>query len=513
MSDKKVIIARLTNLLMLIFATTIGSIAQDNNQSIRIFEPTQSGITFMYPTEWMAVEVFEGMAVVLVNDPTYFDGNGILESGQMRLDIFTPQHLSQSVTITPDTIPSDVLQSFAIHADLGLQDTPTDIIIGDRVGAYALKHEADITIAMIAIEIGDGHFSLIFVTILPDDLDALLPLALNVVETISLFETKIEEMLIESDHLTQTFEFDSGVFSFRYSNDWFLSTDGSDLVTISEGHPIGTETIPDTMMLIGFNTLPYGTFNLTDALHTELEKKLALAPGMIDLADRVDFMINGRQAIYVEADDAISIFSMSVLIDDAVVGSVFATARGGELDRLREDALAIVATFQYLAPQPEPIVAEHSSDLTEQFLSADETTTFSYPANWIVEDRSGLIFVSNEQPSSINEAQPGQVVLVMGAVPYRSLSGIRENPTPMDVLYRLQPATGLVVGSPAYTSFNNLKAVQADIISPEEEGMIFVLELDTDVVLLFTVFANAGDLEDYRSTIFSIVSTLTFAHN
>jgi hypothetical protein len=511
MIAKRVTLVRVLLLLLLNVGLAPGSvIAQADGQPAKMFKPTQSNITFTYPADWVAVEVWEGQAVLATNDPIRLESEDNYSSGQVRVAIFPPQDIVQDTT---STNPTDVLQTYVDAAGMseGLIGEPTDITIGDKAAASVKREDTVTNTVIIALEGESGQYSFILVTTLPEDLETLLPSAFEIIETLTVFDGVYDEIAVEIDHLTKTFSTDDRLFSFRYPDDWSAEGDDSNFIPII-GRASDTEA--ETQAFAFFYPIPFGTVNLTQGLRDGLESNLKLGPGIIDRAERTHFILNGRSAVLVEAQDmTVSIVSVSVLAGDGVVMGIFATTQGGELERLHDDVLAITATFEYHQPEFEPISAERTADLTEEFTSANGTTRLYYPAGWIVEDRESLIFISNAPISDFGVAEPGQVVLVLVPSPYRAYRGIRKNPTPMDILYRIQPAIGFPVGVPAYTSFNDALAARVDVVSPTLEGMIFAFEIDSEMVLSFTMYANPGDLAAYEATLLAIVSTATHSGN
>jgi hypothetical protein len=404
-----------------------------------------------------------------------------------------------------------VLLDFVEGAQMQASGTPDVIEIGERPAAQALISTGPISTALFALEVEPGAFSLVLVTLLNEDFDALLPDALRLMETIQVFELVIEDLSVETGTLSQSYSADDGSFSFHYPDDWFLDLgedEGSGIITLSEGRPLGEAVVPDITALLVYATVPFGTTKLDQFPRQLIEANLALAPGYMDRGERIPFTLNGRPALRVEGEDAqLSGIAVAVLIDDVAYGYLFATGFESDLNHMREQILAIAASLEFSGPEFEAIEAEAGEELSASFVSQNGLTQLRYPPDWQIEEREGLIFVSNMPLAGFGEAEPGQVVLLLATVPYSAFTAIRDEATPLDLLYQIQPALGFSAGIPAYTTFNAATAARANLDSADLEGMLVAFELDEALVLTFAIYANAGDLAEHEATLLSIVAS------
>jgi len=174
----------------------------------------------------------------------------------------------------------------------------------------------------------------------------------------------------------------------------------------------------------------------------------------------------------------------------------------------------VSAGFGEAAESPtEAPVASEGLALTETFTTNDGALAFDYPAGWVAENYSGLIFLGN----SAEAARPdtpvtaGQFQMYFALIDLQSALGdAATNDPAVDLPEFLRLFTGNVpMAEPTRLTIAGFPAASVDIAGRLDDHRIFIA-VGENVVVSIVVVAPEGELDDYESTWRPIVEGIRY---
>lgn len=384
------------------------------------------GIRIEYPESWVAdnIQIAEGVHALyladsestlerILNDPL-----NPMRSGRIAMIHYPPSVVARAASNL------DELQ--ALFPDAEWDETT----VNDEL-AYKWTYEDERTQGFVVLyELPDGSLSFSVgdtaIGELDDELDAMLMEIIASIETFSMIDS-IEAGL----DFSETVVVDDFPFTFQYPAGWYVSqVDGIDDSLILSASSSGTsfsEFAGQPLLLLTHMSLEIFGFGGDFALETGqmsmdiLESYVASAAedgaifSDIELLE-IDDVTVGRVA----GDGRPTIYMLA--LDEALIAQVWVVANNedeqGALEAIAEELVTTISTdIPEAELSPELIEILDSVSEPDATFIMENGIAFNYPEGWSVLEDNGLVLVSNLGDVEDFTAQPGEVLLIISAVP------------------------------------------------------------------------------------------------
>lgn len=484
---------RLLIVLVYIIFGVINLQAQDTD--ISVFESISNGMTFEYPADWMVLENFDSSPIVVINDSAYLEGNGRLESGQMRIDILT-------LPPTPFFEPRELLEDILENAGIIVDEPISEVNIGTRPAAYFEVDNGEISRVAIAYELEENTQPiLIFVAATIEDIEDLLPSALDVIATIDNFPPELEVILIDTQQLTETYTTANNAFTFNYPLGWeytsLVEEDDNVILALLNPERLNPSTeLPDSILLTidkvsqrdQVESLPFD--QVLDFIEATPFIPEGTQPSM--------FSLDGRNAAYVEVDDDVSSgMYLVVMVNDETYITIMFMSVPDSLDELRPIALGIAQTLEPVPPMPSPALP-----LSQSHTAPDGSYMLMYPEDWFIQQIGSqaltvITTIENFEPQAL---QSGNIMMTLSVVNV-------EGAEPSDYVDIVLAMTSASYDDPIEMQIGDRDAIRLEAFA--DNRISFITSPTENHIAILNVSIAENDVPQYSETLVEILESIT----
>jgi hypothetical protein len=241
------------------------------------------------------------------------------------------------------------------------------------------------------------------------------------------------------------------------------------------------------------------------------------------MAERRPLVINGHPAV-LQVGSFNRRLSATVIAVDLGDGNYLVAMLGGEpevLQRLERTFIAVVEAVQVHLPAQSPPRDETTPpDLSETFLSENQTLSFDYPAGWFVKEETGIITLAsvNLDPNEVTLAEDEAAGFVFHPDITRFLIGAD---TPLDEApAALVESLVTVVGAgdeeetlfddPITDEINGHRAIQQVVRGDKTDLFIIVLEWDDGTRVAMTLGTASGNIEPFIPILLGMAESVEY---
>lgn len=327
---------------------------EDVEPLTQTYQSASNRISFNYPETWALDEAFPG-AMTLTSNIDMLSTIEPLQSGKVRIRLFTPRFFDDEFSLPDDSNPTTALLTFLDWMNTELPRQPTELVLGNKSAVrVTLPSDGRTNDMMLVVDTGDNSFALMLIVVPTDEEDPM-PTVLAIAESLAYYKLPIPSGTPEDivTDLVETFRSEYGPVSFNYPEGWIAEDDDEGLAFLSN---VDIEDVSVSEFDPGHIVIMIATSAVTRE-DLGLDEDATLMDISADIIERFEnppikitnFSVGTHSGLSIIFDNADETFLIVTLIEtnSQHIGVLVAQVVQSELDRFEPVIKAIAATVTY----------------------------------------------------------------------------------------------------------------------------------------------------------------------